>query len=158
MVTGVQTCALPICGVCKMTNNTIKHLGIVENIQGSHLSVRIVQTSACAACSAKGHCSSADSKDKVIDIIDTAASSYQVGEKVMVVGETSMGMMAVVLAFVLPFVLLIFSLFLLMALIENELYAALLSLAVLIPYYFVLWLNKTRLKQQFSFTIKPINN
>ena len=141
-----------------MTNNTIKHLGIVENIQGSHLSVRIVQTSACAACSAKGHCSSADSKDKIIDIIDTAASSYQVGEKVMVVGETSMGMMAVLLAFIIPFVLLIFTLFLFMALIENELYATLLSLAVLVPYYYILWLNKTRLKQKFSFTIKPINN
>ena len=141
-----------------MTNNTIKHLGIVENIQGSHLSVRIVQTSACAAWSAKGHCSSADSKDKIIDIIDTAASSYQVGEKVMVVGETSMGMMAVVLAFIIPFILLIFSLFLFMALMENELYSALLSLAILIPYYFILWLNKTRLKQKFSFTIKPINN
>lgn len=140
-----------------MTNNTIKHLGIVENIQGSHLSVRIVQTSACAACSAKGHCSSADSKDKIIDIIDTAAS-WKVGDKVMVVGEMSMGMMAVVLAFVLPFVLLIASLFLFMALMENELYAALLSLAVLVPYYFILWLNKTRLKQKFSFTIKPINN
>lgn len=140
-----------------MTNNTIKHLGIVENIQDSHLSVRIVQTSACAACSAKGHCSSADSKDKIIDIIDTAAS-WQVGDKVMVVGEMSMGMMAVVLAFVTPFVLLIFSLFLFMALIGNELYAALLSLAILIPYYFILWLNKTRLKQKFSFTIKPINN
>ena len=140
-----------------MTNNTIKHLGIVENIQGSHLSVRIVQTSACAACSAKGHCTSADSKDKIIDIIDTAAS-WQVGDKVMVVGEMSMGMMAVVLAFVLPFVLLIFSLFLFMALMGNELSAALLSLAVLVPYYFILWLNKTRLKQQFSFTIKPINN
>ena len=140
-----------------MTNNTIKHLGIVENIQGSHLSVRIVQTSACAACSAKGHCTSADSKDKIIDIIDTAAS-WQVGDKVMVVGEMSMGMMAVVLAFVLPFVLLIFSLFLFMALMGNELSAALLSLAVLVPYYFILWLNKTRLKQKFSFTIKPINN
>lgn len=141
-----------------MTNNTIKHLGIVENIQGSHLSVRIVQTSACAACSAKGHCSSADSKDKIIDIIDTAASSYRVGEKVMVIGETSMGMMAVVLAFIIPFILLIFSLFLFMALMENELYSALLSLAILIPYYFILWLNKTRLKQKFSFTIKLINN
>ena len=108
-----------------MTNNTIKHLGIVENIQGSHLSVRIVQTSACAACSVKGHCSSADSKDKIIDIIDTAAASYQVGENVMVVGETSMGMQAVALAFIIPFVLLIFTLFLFMALIENELYAAL---------------------------------
>ena len=141
-----------------MTNNTIKHLGIVENIQGSHLSVRIVQTSACAACSAKGHCSSADSKDKIIDIIDTAASSYRVGEKVMVIGETSMGMMAVVLAFIIPFILLIFSLFLFMALMENELDSALLSLAIPIPYYFILWLNKTRLKQKFSFTIKPINN
>ena len=141
-----------------MTNNTIKHLGIVENIQGSHLSVRIVQTSACAACSVKGHCSSADSKDKIIDIIDTAAASYQVGENVMVVGETSMGMQAVALAFIIPFVLLIFTLFLFIALIENELYAALLSLAVLVPYYYILWLNKTRLKQKFSFTIKPINN
>lgn len=141
-----------------MTNNTIKHLGLVENIQGSHLSVRIVQTSACAACSVKGHCSSADSKDKIIDIIDTAAASYQVGENVMVVGETSMGMQAVALAFIIPFVLLIFTLFLFMALIENELYAALLSLAVLVPYYYILWLNKTRLKQKFSFTIKPINN
>ena len=141
-----------------MTNNTIKHLGIVENIQGSHLSVRIVQTSACAACSVKGHCSSADSKDKIIDIIDTAAASYQVGDNVMVVGETSMGMQAVALAFIIPFVLLIFTLFLFMALIENELYAALLSLAVLVPYYYILWLNKTRLKQKFSFTIKPINN
>ena len=141
-----------------MTNNTIKHLGIVENIQGSHLSVRIVQTSACAACSVKGHCSSADSKDKIIDIIDTAAASYQVGENVMVVGETSMGMQAVALAFIIPFVLLIFTLFLFMALIENELYAALLSLAVLVPYYYILWLNKTRLKQKFSFNIKPINN
>ena len=141
-----------------MTNNTIKHLGIVENIQGSHLSVRIVQTSACAACSVKGHCSSADSKDKIIDIIDTAAASYQVGENVMVVGETSMGMQAVALAFIIPFVLLIFTLFLFMALIENELYAALLSLAVLVPYYYILWLNKTRIKQKFSFTIKPINN
>ena len=141
-----------------MTNNTIKHLGIVENIQGSHLSVRIVQTSACAACSVKGHCSSADSKDKIIDILDTAAASYQVGENVMVVGETSMGMQAVALAFIIPFVLLIFTLFLFMALIENELYAALLSLAVLVPYYYILWLNKTRLKQKFSFTIKPINN
>ena len=137
--------------------NTIKHQGIVENIQGSHLSVRIIQTSACAACSVKGHWSSADSKDKVIDITDTAASSYQVGEQVMIIGETSMGMMAVVLAFVIPFVLLVTSLFIFMAWMENELHAALSSLIILIPYYFILWLNKARLKQKFSFTIKPIN-
>ena len=114
--------------------NTIKHQGIVENINGSHLSVRIIQTSACAACSVKGHCSSADSKEKVIDVTT---------------GD-------VTLAFVFPFILLILSLFIFMAVIGDELYASLLSLAVLVPYYCLLWLNKTRLKQTFSFTIKPI--
>ena len=100
-----------------MTNNTIKHLGIVENIQGSHLSVRIVQTSACAACSVKGHCSSADSKDKIIDIIDTAAASYQVGEK-RNGGRRNVDGDAWRWPWhsLLPFVLLIFTLFLLMAL------------------------------------------
>lgn len=47
----------------------IKHLGIVESINGSYLKVRIVQTSACSACSIKGHCSAAESKEKLIDAI-----------------------------------------------------------------------------------------
>lgn len=136
--------------------NTIKHRGIVENISGSHLSVRIIQTSACSSCSVKGHCSSADSKEKLIDIVDPLASSYQVGEPVIVVGETSMGGMAVFLAFVVPFIILILSLFIFMAVLDDELYASIISLGLLIPYYYILWLNKTRLKQKFSFKIKPI--
>ena len=135
--------------------NTITHQGIVENINGSHLRVRIIQTSACSSCSVKGHCSSADSKEKLIDIIDTV-HTYEVGEQVMIIGAMSMGVKAVLLAFVAPFVLLVASLFLFMLLMGDELYASLFSLAVLVPYYFVLWLNRTRLKQQFSFTIKPL--
>lgn len=135
--------------------NTITHKGIVESINGAHLSVRIIQTSACASCSVKGHCSSADSKEKLIDIVD-AAHTYEVGEQVLIIGTMSMGMKAVLLAFVFPFVLLVASLFLFMSVTGSDLYASLLSLGVLIPYYYILWLNKTRLKQQFSFTIKPI--
>ena len=90
--------------------DTIRHQGIVENINGTHLQVRIVQTSACASCSIKGHCSSADTKEKLIDVIDES-SSYQPGDRVWVVGELSMGVMAVLFAFVFPFLVLIFSLF-----------------------------------------------
>lgn len=138
--------------------NMIHHSGIVENINSSHISVRITQTSACATCSAKGHCFSADSKDKIIDVIDSNASTFRIGESVMVVGETSMGMMAVVLAFIIPFFLLLATLFIFMAIFENELYAGIISLATLAPYYIVLWLNKTRLRRRFTFTIKSINN
>lgn len=73
----------------------IKHQGIVENINGSHLQVRIIQTSACASCSVKGHCTSADTKEKLVDVADANAASYQPGDRVWVTGELSMGVMAV---------------------------------------------------------------
>ena len=136
--------------------NLIQHRGIVENIDGTHLSVKIIQTTSCSSCSVKGHCSSAESKEKIVDIYDTSASSYQIGERVMIVGQTSMGLQAVLLAFVIPFVMMLIALFICMAIFNDELVAGCVSLSLLIPYYFILWLNKTRLKQKFSFTIKPI--
>ncbi len=137
--------------------NTIKHQGIVENINGSHLQVRIIQTSACASCSIKGHCSSADTKEKLIDVTDDNVSSYQPGDRVWVIGELSMGVMAVLFAFIFPFLILIFSLFIFMAIWNDELGSALCSLALLIPYYYILWLNKSRLGKKFSFSISPMN-
>ena len=136
--------------------DTIRHQGIVENINGTHLQVRIVQTSACASCSIKGHCSSADTKEKLIDVIDES-SSYQPGDRVWVTGELSMGVMAVLFAFIFPFLILIISLFVFMSIWNDELRSALCSLALLIPYYYILWLNKSRLGKKFSFSIKPMN-
>lgn len=135
----------------------IKHQGIVENINGSHLKVRIVQTSACAACSAKGHCASADTKEKLIDVTTGDAASYHPGDRVMVFGELSMGMMAVLLAFIVPFCVLVISLFIFMAIWNDELPSALCSLGLLIPYYYIIWLNKARLGKRFTFFVKPID-
>ena len=84
----------------------IKHRGIVENIDGSHIQVRIVQTSACSACSIKGHCNASESKDKLIDVYDNNPADYYKGQNVMVNGTTSMGMQAVILAFGVPFLVL----------------------------------------------------
>lgn len=88
----------------------IKHLGIVESINGSYLKVRIVQTSACSACSIKGHCSAAESKEKLIDVYNKSGLPCQVGNQVMISGATSLGMKAVMWAFVFPFVVLLVSL------------------------------------------------
>ena len=137
--------------------NTIKHQGIVENINGSHLQVRIIQTSACASCSVKGHCNASESKEKLIDVFDMKASSYRIGDRVWVTGELSMGVMAVLFAFIFPFLILIISLFVFMAIWNDELRSALCSLALLIPYYYILWLNKSRMGKKFSFSVRPMN-
>lgn len=134
---------------------TIKHQGVIETIEGSHIQVRILQTSACASCSIKGHCTSVDVDEKLIDIHTSDAHTYQVGESVWVMGALSMGMKAVLLAFVLPLVILVAALFILMDILEDELLAVAGSIVCLSVYYILLrMLFKSVWKGKFSFYIQ----
>ena len=142
--------------VYKMAN-VISHQGTIESVHGSQVNVRIVQTSACSSCSAKGHCMAAEGKEKIIEITDSN-NHYNIGETVEIYGETSMGMKAVFWAFVVPFLVLVISLFIGMAITADELTASACSVGLLILYYILLAMNKHKLKNEFSFKIKSINN
>ncbi|MBM6757484.1 SoxR reducing system RseC family protein [Bacteroides mediterraneensis] len=139
--------------------NTVKHLGIVESINGSYLKVRIVQTSACSSCSVKGHCSAAESKEKLIDVYNKDGLDCQVGSQVTISGATSLGMKAVMWAFVFPFVVLLVSLFISMSVTGgDEAVSSLVSLCMLIPYYLILFLYRERFRRTFVFVLESINN
>ena len=132
----------------------IKHRGIVERINGSHVVVRIVQTSACSACSAKGLCNASESKEKKIDVYDVK-ESYRVGEEVVLYGTTSMGMRAVILAFGIPVLLLLIALFVTMRITDGDsLLSSLVAIMVMIPYYFIVYLCRGKLNKTFSFLIE----
>ena len=132
----------------------IKHRGIVEKVDGSHIVVRIVQTSACSACSAKGLCNASESKEKQIDVYESNPS-YQVGEEVMVCGTTSMGMRAVLLAFGVPLLILVLALGVSMRLTgEDALLSSGIALVSVVPYYIGIYFCKDKLNRTFSFTIE----
>ena len=132
----------------------IKHRGIVEKVEGSHVVVRIVQTSACAACSAKGLCNASESKEKQIDVYEVNAS-YRIGEEVVLCGTTSMGMRAVALAFGGPVLLLLLALFVTMRVTDGDaLVSSLVALFAVVPYYLVIYFMKDKLNKTFSFTIE----
>ena len=132
----------------------IKHRGIVEKVDGSHIVVRIVQTSACSSCSAKGLCNASESKEKQIDVYESNPS-YQVGEEVMVCGTTSMGMRAVLLAFGVPLLILVLALGVSMKLTgEDALLSSGIALVSVVPYYIGIFFCKDKLNRTFSFTIE----
>ena len=79
----------------------------MEEVRGDSVRVRIVQTSACAACKVAGHCSAAESKEKVVEVVDCRAAAYAPGDSVVVSIEPSTGRRAVILAFVVPFLILV---------------------------------------------------
>ena len=132
----------------------IKHRGVVEKVEGTHVVVRIVQTSACSACSAKGLCNASESKEKQIDVYGVQAS-YRIGEEVVVCGTTSMGMRAVLLAFGVPLLILLLALFVTMRITDGDaLLSAFVALLAVMPYYLLVYFMKDKLDRTFSFTIE----
>ena len=149
----------------------IKHDGIIIalNEDGTAL-VRIVQTSACAACKAKAMCASAESAEKEMTVVllgengkvkteNNSTQSYHVGDTVEVMVQQKMGWKAVVLAYLLPFFVM-----LAVMLIGNAIWAVreeilgTVALCAMALYYLVLGMFKDKLQKEFSFTARKKNN
>ncbi len=151
----------------------IKHDGIIIalNEDGTAL-VRIVQTSACAACKAKAMCASAESVEKEMRVQlaypqplpegkgeNTAHQTYAVGDTVEVMVQQKMGWKAVVLAYLLPFFVMLAVIFIGNALwnVREEILGTI-ALCAMALYYLVLGMFKDKLQKEFSFTAKKKNN
>ena len=119
-------------------SNKISHSGIIEHILDDCIKVRIVQTSACAACKVASHCNAAESKVKIVDVFCSNNSTYQVGQEVVVWASKDVANKALLLGFGIPFLLLICVLLIALRFTSEEGIAALIALGSLVPYYFVL--------------------
>jgi len=130
----------------------IEHTGIISRIDKNLIQVLIIQESACSGCHANGACSAADMDEKLIDV-ESKDASYKVGDKVILSGQSSMGLLAVLLAFVLPFLLILLSLFVLRNYASSEAISGTISLSTLIPYYIILSFFRKKMKNKFQFSI-----
>lgn len=133
--------------------NNIKHLGVVDSIEGECIKVRIVQASACSSCKIAGHCNASESKEKIVDIYGKKLWNVKKGDEVIVMASQRTGFLAVFLSSVVPLIILVSVLALAFFLTGNEAFAALLSLLSLIPYYFIIYLLREKIRMRLSFYI-----
>lgn len=131
----------------------ISHSGIIESIDEGCVHVRIVQTSACAACKVAGYCNAAESKEKIVDVFQPA-NGLKVGDAVTVTASTSVATQALLLGFAVPFFVLVAVLLVVLWLTGNEATAGLSALASLLPYYGVLYLTRDKIRDRFAFAIE----
>ncbi len=133
--------------------NNISHSGVVESVEDGCVHVRIVQTSACAACKVAGYCNASESKEKIIDVYSADSRCYKQGQAVTVVASREVAGHALLLGFGLPFLILVSVLVVVLQVTGNELWAALSGLLSLAPYYGVLFLFRNRIRDKLSFRI-----
>ena len=132
----------------------ISHSGIIERIDNECVHVRIVQTSACAACKVAGYCHAAESKEKIVDVYRSDIDGLKVGDTVTITASTQIATQALLLGFAFPFLLLVLVLILVLWLTADEATAGLSALASLLPYYGVLYLFRHQLRDKFAFDIE----
>ncbi len=135
----------------------IEHEGTIDNINGNQYTIRITQSSACSECHAKGACMAADTKVKMVDVVDTSGQ-FKLHERVLLLGKTSIGYKAVLWAFVIPLILLISVIIASTSIWQvNELQAALLALVSLVRYYALLYIIRHKMGEKLAFSIKKLN-
>jgi len=132
---------------------TVDHLGWVKEIDSDKIVVNILSQSACAGCHAKGACGLGDSAEKLITVVKPN-HKLKVGESVKVILKQSMGFQALFLGYVMPFLAMLIVLIALTSMSISEAKAGLASLAILVPYYFILYLIKDRISNHFTFEIE----
>ena len=135
-------------------SNKISHLGVVDSIEGDCVKVRIIQTSACAACKVASHCNASESKEKLVDVFGCDTAKYSTGQEVVVSASKEVANRALLLGFGIPLLLMVAVLLIVLRWTGDEGIAALASLGALIPYYILLWLLRDSIRQQVSFRIE----
>ena len=122
------------------------------------MQVRILQTSACAACKVAGHCNASESKEKIVDVLNVNdISTLKVGDHVIVTASHDVAKKALLLGFGIPFLVLVTVLLIMLKVFSNEALAAITALLSLIPYYWVLYLMRDKIQKKMSFFIERNN-
>ena len=116
--------------------------------------VKITVSSACASCHAKGLCGMSEEEDKVIMLPTDPYAAYNVGDEVTVCTKMSMGLKAAWISYVIPLAVLMALILTLTSFGINEFIAAGSAVGGVALYYFIIWLLKDKLNDEFVFYIE----
>ena len=141
-----------------MAREEISHTGKILEITPDFTSVEIISSSACAACHASSLCGLSENVTKVVQVPTDPYTDYSVGEEVQVALKATMGHKAVALAYVLPLVVLVATIFIASSSGVGELLSALIAFAALGLYYLLLYAVRDKLRDEYVFVIRKLNN
>lgn len=137
-----------------MKKNEITHKGKITEITPDFTTVEIIANSACSSCHAKGLCGMSEEQEKIIMLPTDPYATHQVGDEVEICTKMTMGLKAVWISYVIPLAVLMILILSLSGIFENEALRGLAAIAGVGVYYFIIWIFRDRLKNEFTFYIK----
>jgi sigma-E factor negative regulatory protein RseC len=137
-----------------MKRNEIQHSGEIMEITPDFTTIKIIASSACASCHAKTLCGMSEEQEKIIMLPTDPYALYKVGDIVQVATKMTMGLKAVWISYVIPLMVLMILILSLSSVFEKEYMRGLVAIAGVGVYYFIVWLFRGKLNNEFVFYIK----
>lgn len=137
-----------------MVQKEIKHSGIVTSIANKRIYITIKSESACASCHAKGACSMSERVDKIIDVSAIDYPQVSIGDTLEVVISKQSGIFAVIIAYIIPVIIAVASLYIFKTIGLNELFSGLYMLALVVLYFVIIYLLNKRIVSKINISIK----
>lgn len=131
--------------------------GVVHHTLDNSVFVEITALSACSSCDAKGACGSAESGQRLIEASPPEGVVLKPGEEVWIHAHPRAGHQAVGIGYFIPFLLLVLVL-IVASQFTGEMIAGGIALLSLIPYYFIVYIFRNRIKNHFRFTLSLKSN
>ncbi len=129
----------------------VKHEGVVSKITNDVVTISLKGNINCEACNAKAACGVSESNSKEIEV-SYSTQPLKLNENVEVLLKKSLGLKAVFWAYVFPFIIMM-TVLLIASTLFKEWIAGLLSIAVLVPYYLMLYVLRNTFKKAFKLSI-----
>lgn len=111
-------------------------------------------TSGCASCEIKGACSVSEVEEKSVMVTVDDPASFSLNQSIIIEMKQSLGTWAVLLGYVFPFLVLFLSLIVLINTGMDQGMAGIISLLLMIPYYFALYFFRNYLGSKFNYSIR----
>lgn len=145
------------------TNSTIDaivHPGEVVSVDAASriVSVRFDNEGECGSCPAARLCGPAKGNSNIINICSPEYNSYRPGDKVMIYGTERMHRKAIFLATVFPCIAMIAIMTIVFILTFDQLIAAISGIAVMLVFFFLLYIFRNKIRHEFNFTIKKLSS
>jgi sigma-E factor negative regulatory protein RseC len=138
-------------------NNHVCSQAIIKEVGDNYVVAEIVIESTCAACHAKAACGVSERKQEKIKVAVENPTIYKVGEFVSVEMKQSLGFKAVLIAYLIPFIVLVLGLFVTYGISKNEILSIFIAFGSIAIYYVVISKLKDKFEKEFVFSIKKID-
>jgi sigma-E factor negative regulatory protein RseC len=136
-----------------MNPHANRHLGVVRGHENRKWQIVLANPDGCAVCH-RGLCFDG-TNEKIVEVPERN-NVLQLGQSVWVRVAEETGWRAILIFYALPFVLMFATLLVMNGLGFGEGVSGTLSIAVLLPYYGVLWLLRTQLQSNVKLFVTPV--